>query len=309
MDASIDPIDSIGTYCRRIGIPEPEHPNFDIRRFEDNMRSVKPRVSPFKHELFAVALKLEGSGSVRAGLDEYPLGDAQYIFFNSPYQVVGWEIVPDWEGYYVMFTKGFASVHLRIPDMTTEFPFLRLDRALPFRVSPGDARQIHMIFQKVHTEYYGDAEDKFGLIAAYTTLLLRYVQRTFNSAPIDSGQLGPDNQTAEYRLVSRFQVSLEEAFYYDQVERMHPLSVAEMAERLYVHPNYLNSVVKRVTGQTARELVEQQTLAVAKRLLMQPGQSVKEVAAALGFAEPTHFSRFFKRLTQVTPTRWRGKNA
>ena len=299
------PINSIEAYCQTIGIPPPRYTNFDIRRFEDNMRSVKPRVPPFKHELFAVALKLEGGGSVRAGLDEYMLGDAQYVFFNSPYQMLGWEIVPNWKGYYVMFTRGFASTHLRIPDLTVEFPFLRLDRAVPFRVLPEDAQQIHMIFQKMHAEYYGEAEDKFGFIAAYTNLLLRYVKRTFNAAPIDSGDLGLDNATAEYRLVSRFQVLLEEAFYLDGSDRNHPLSVAEIAERLFVHPNYLNSIVKRVTGQTAKERVDQQTLAVAKRLLVQPGHSVKEVAWALGFAEPTHFSRFFKRLTKVTPTRWR----
>ena len=299
------PIKSIAAYCRNIGIPLPKHANFDIRRFEDNMRSVNPQVPPFKHELFAVALKLEGSGSVRAGLDEYRLGDAQYVFFNSPSQMIGWEIVPNWQGYYIMFTRNFASTHLRIPDLTIEFPFLRLDRALPFRVLPEDARQIHMIFQKVHAEYYGEAEDKFGFIAAYTNLLLRYVKRTFNAAPIDSGDLGRDNTTAEYRLVSRFQVLLEEAFYLNGADRPHPLSVAEIAARLFVHPNYLNSIVKRVTGQTAKERIDQQTLAVAKRLLVQPAHTVKEIAWALGFAEPTHFSRFFKRLTQVTPTHWR----
>lgn len=246
------PIDSIETYCQAIGIPSPRYPSFDIRRFEDNMRTVKSRVEPFQHELFAVALKLEGGGSVRAGLDDYAMADAQYVFFNSPFQMIGWEIVPDWKGYYVIFTREFAGVHLRIPDLIAEFPFLRLDRALPFPVPPKDAQQIHMIFDKLHAEYYGDAEDKFGFIAAYTNLLLRYVKRTFNAAPIDSGDLGLDNTTAEYRLVSRFQVLLEETFYQDGADRENPLSVAEIAERLFVHPNYLNSMVKSVTGQTAK---------------------------------------------------------
>ena len=302
------PIRSIESYCETIGIPHPRYQTFDIRRFEDNMRTVKPQVSPFKHELFAIALKLEGSGSVRAGLHEYALGDIPYLFFNSPFQLIGWDIVPDWKGYYIMFTRSFASVHLRIPDVTTEFPFLRLDRAIPFQVSTEDAQPVQMIFEKVYAEYYGNAEDKFGFIAAYTNLLLRYVKRVFNTAPIDSGDLHLDNMTAEYRLVSRFQVVLEETFYPGALPRPHPLSVSEIAEQLFVHPNYLGHIVKQTTGQTAKDLIDQQMAAVAKRLLARPESSVKEIAWELGFSESSHFSRFFKRITGTSPTSWRDQH-
>lgn len=76
------PIASIPAYCRMIGIPAPRHESFDVRRFEDNMRSVKPRVEPLRHELFAVALKLAGGGHVRSGPEDRALGDGAYLFFN-----------------------------------------------------------------------------------------------------------------------------------------------------------------------------------------------------------------------------------
>lgn len=299
------PIDSIEAYCRAIGIAPPKHPHFDIRRFEDNMRTVKPQMDPFKHELFALALKLDGRGSVQAGLDKFALDDTPFVFFNSPYQLLGWQIVPDWTGYYIMFTRTFASVNLRIPDLIVEFPFLRLDRAIPFEISPGDVDPIHSIFRKINDEYHGEADDKFGFIASYTNLLFRHVKRIFNAAPIDSGDLNLDNATAEYRLVSRFQVLLEEAFYPEAMPREQPLSVSEIADRLFVHPNYLSAILKRATGQTAKDLVDRQAAAVARRLLAQPEIPIKEVAADLGFAETTHFSRFFRRVAGQTPTDWR----
>ena len=43
----------------------------------------------------------------------------------------------------------------------------------------------------------------------------------------------------------------------------------------------------------------------AARLLLEPGASVKTVAAAMGYKDPFHFSRVFKSVHQVPPSRFR----
>jgi hypothetical protein len=54
-------ITTINDYCVEINIPAPRHSFFDIRRFEDNMKTVNAKQSAFRHEFYCIALRREGS--------------------------------------------------------------------------------------------------------------------------------------------------------------------------------------------------------------------------------------------------------
>lgn len=63
-------------------------------------------MSIFKYEYNAIAIKVEGSGKAISGHHtNFP--DGATVFFNSPFQLISWDILPDWEGYYLMFSKEF----------------------------------------------------------------------------------------------------------------------------------------------------------------------------------------------------------
>ncbi|MEO0727817.1 MAG: helix-turn-helix domain-containing protein, partial [Bacteroidota bacterium] len=81
--------------------------------------------------------------------------------------------------------------------------------------------------------------------------------------------------------------------------------VQYFAKQLNLHPNYLNSVIKSKTGRTVNDWISERTLSVAKSLLLDTSASAKEIAYQLGFSEPTHFSRFFKKHTQQSPSAFR----
>ncbi|MEO1436603.1 MAG: hypothetical protein AAFV80_13780, partial [Bacteroidota bacterium] len=97
---------SISDYCRGIHISAPKFAEYDVRRFEDNMATVHQRMPQFKHEFYAIALKLEGRGYVKTGNFATETPQAT-VFFNSPYQILYWDIAPDWEGYYIIFSEDF----------------------------------------------------------------------------------------------------------------------------------------------------------------------------------------------------------
>ena len=86
------------------------------------------------------------------------------------------------------------------------------------------------------------------------------------------------------------------------------LQVQYFAKKLNLHPNYLNSVIKNKTGRTVNDWISGRTISLAKSLLLNTSYSSKEISYKLGFSEPTHFSRFFKKHTQVTPSSFRKMN-
>ena len=86
------------------------------------------------------------------------------------------------------------------------------------------------------------------------------------------------------------------------------LQVQYLAEQLHLHPNYLNSVIKSKTGKTVNDWISNQTMIVSKDYLLNTSYSSKEIAYKLGFSEPTHFSRFFKKNTLLSPVAFRKSN-
>ena len=78
--------------------------------------------------------------------------------------------------------------------------------------------------------------------------------------------------------------------------------VKEYADMLAVTPNYLNEMVKEVSGFTASHHIQQRIILEAKRKVIFEGDSLKEIAYGLGFWDPAHFSKFFKNSSGVNFT-------
>jgi len=77
------------------------------------------------------------------------------------------------------------------------------------------------------------------------------------------------------------------------------------AGRLAMTSDRLNDHVKRAAGVTAGHLIRQRVLTEAKRELVFTGRAIHEIAYELGFADPSHFARFFRKQTGMTPQDFR----
>lgn len=81
------------------------------------------------------------------------------------------------------------------------------------------------------------------------------------------------------------------------------------AEKLAMTSDRLNDHVKRATGVTAGHLIRQRVLTEAKRQLVFTNQAIHEIAYDLAFSDPSHFTRFFRKQTGMTPQAFRDGRA
>jgi AraC family transcriptional activator of pobA len=72
-------------------------------------------------------------------------------------------------------------------------------------------------------------------------------------------------------------------------------------------PDRLNDHVKRAIGVTAGHLIRQRMLTEAKRQLVFTNQAITEISYDLGFSDPSHFARFFRKNTGMTPQGFRAR--
>lgn len=77
------------------------------------------------------------------------------------------------------------------------------------------------------------------------------------------------------------------------------------AGRLAMTADRLNDHVKRAIGVTAGHLIRQRVLIEAKRQLVFTAQPIHEIAYDLAFSDPSHFTRFFRKQTGMTPQAFR----
>lgn len=295
---------TLQAYCQAIHIPTPRHEHFDIRSFEENMATVVHQMPAFRHAFYAIAIKISGKGkAITSHHSNFPEGSV--VFFNSPFQILSWDIAPDWEGYYVMMTQEFLSSFPLFNSLLESFPFLKIDEAIPFNITKNEEEEILNIFNKIYKEYHSNKVDKFDFIATYVLLLLQHIKRYFYK------QLDTDAdktiRSADVKLLSRYQKLIELHFRkdsdLDNSKNTHSSSF--YADLLNVHPNHLNAVVKGITGKTALQQIHNHLIHLAKSYLAQTNLSIKEIAYLLHFNAPNNFNNFFKKNTQTTPGNYR----
>lgn len=85
----------------------------------------------------------------------------------------------------------------------------------------------------------------------------------------------------------------------------HNITVHELAEIAYMHPNYFMRIFKQQIGVPPIQYITRQKIDKAKDLLNTTSGSVSEIAAQLGFGDLFYFSKQFKKHAGLTPTEFR----
>lgn len=83
------------------------------------------------------------------------------------------------------------------------------------------------------------------------------------------------------------------------------LNVNEYANLFHITPKYFSSVCKRLTGRTANQLISDEIVRSAQISLRDSSKSIKQIAAMMGFKNQSHFGRFFRQQTGVSPQQYR----
>ncbi|WP_321339484.1 helix-turn-helix domain-containing protein [Breoghania sp.] len=81
--------------------------------------------------------------------------------------------------------------------------------------------------------------------------------------------------------------------------------ITEYSDRLGMTAERLNEHCKRITGVTVGHLIRQRLVVEAKRQLLFTEKPISQIAYDLVFADPAHFSRFFRTQTGMSPQEFR----
>ncbi len=101
------------------------------------------------------------------------------------------------------------------------------------------------------------------------------------------------------------QIAVEKVREYIDAHYTQSLSLTEMAEMVYVNPNYLSTSFKRLTGYGFVDYVIRRRMDRAAEILRETELGIAETAELTGYENVRHFSRLFRKVWGKTPSEYR----
>ncbi|RDC66180.1 helix-turn-helix domain-containing protein [Adhaeribacter pallidiroseus] len=222
------------------------------------------------------------------------------LLFASP--KVPYNYLPQDEqqaGFFCIFTPEFLAAS-STSILLDELPIFKPGGYPIFQLNAGQIKELEYIYEKMFRELASDYAFKYDLLRNYVLELIHFGQK-----------LQPDIATytlhnATARIAGLFVELLERQFPITSPGQQLELRTAKAyAERLAVHVNHLNKVLKENTGKTTTDVIGSRLVQEAKILLKQTDWNVSEIAYSLGFEEVAHFSNFFKKQAGLSPLAFR----
>lgn len=145
--------------------------------------------------------------------------------------------------------------------------------------------------------------DKYSkkLIVSNIELFLNYCERFYNRQFITRDHVNKS-------IIEKFETLLNQYFSSEKPQEKGLPTVAYCAQELNLSVNYFGDLIKKETGKSAQEYIQNKIIDTAKNKIFDIHKSVNDVAYELGFKYPQHFSRLFKLKTGVSPTEYRIRN-
>ncbi len=138
--------------------------------------------------------------------------------------------------------------------------------------------------------------DQNAIIVSYISVMLHICNRAYTR------QFHQIRQSSDDILV-RLSALLNE--YYEEGLQLKDgvPGVQYFAEKLCMTANYFSDLLKKTTGENASNFIRSHIIRMAKNRLVSSG-NVSQVAYDMGFEDPQHFSRMFKKHTGMTPSQY-----
>ena len=255
---------------------------------------------PCRIYAFIIGVGTEGETSVSFNLHEFRLKkDSMFIF--TPKNILQVNSQQYFKADVIAISPDFMRrINIDIKNMMPLF--LKFVENPALTLTPEESRSMRGMIAQIERETRGP-ETHFsfdivsGLIAATIykagDIMYHYL------AEHPEGQNNSHNRAEEY--FKQFTHLLGEHF---REER----SVGFYARQLCITPKYLTTLIKRISGQSVSEWIDNYVILEAKTLLKYSTMSIQEIAYYLNFPNQSFFGSYFKRNTGMSPSQYKAQN-
>lgn len=237
------------------------------------------KTEPHKHNSYLEIIYLrEGSGLHTIDHTSFSIIPPT-VFFVRKEQVHHWDMTDTPDGYVLLLKKGFVdhSLDRELKSLLSKLSGLSC-------IHLKETESIDTLFQMLTIEK--DFTVTEGLLKALFAKILIAGKPSIIKSRKSDGAI-----TIFRELLNQTNDLQNNVNYY--------------AEKLHMTPQNLNVICRKALDQSAAEVIAEHIISEAKRQLMYTISSVSEIAFKLNFKDTSHFVKYFKRYTGLTPQTFR----
>jgi len=257
-----------------------------------------------QHEFIEMVYIVSGTANHRIGDEVYPVKRGDLFIINMDTAHAFYCDTPSAEpfaAYDLLFTPEFFDQSLTgsnaLEALNRSFMFYSLfheqEEYHPyFSVSGSSYQMFGELFHRIYMEYRGQEKGYLEIIRAYLLQLIITIFRMDDSGSRKSGS-------------SRSQQAVHYILDYIRQNYAAPISVQELADRVYLSRDHVGRLFREQTGMTVTAMIQKVRVEQVCRLLQATDRTVADIAAACGFEDLKFFYRVFKKHTGQLPADYR----
>lgn len=294
---------TISEIHKALGLDKPAHPLVSIISIDERVTEFDYGDATYVFDFYQVSLKSGISGNMTYGRNSYDFQEGMMVF-TKPGQAMSFknaEAEVGERGWILLFHPDLIR-RSELGKNIEGYSFFSYEIHEALHLSDREKHTLTDLVEKIVCEYQQNIDRHTQkLIVANIELLLNYCTRYYDRQFYVRTNLNQD-------LVTRFESLLREYFDSEASLESGLPTVKFCAEALSMSPSYLSDLLKKETGKTAQQHIQDSIVDRAKTLLLGTDEQVSQIAYALGFDYPQHFSKLFKAHTGLSPAKYRQLN-
>jgi AraC-like DNA-binding protein len=284
------------------GFEKPTHPLIsiiDVSKWEIPEQFIDVK---YTSELYTIGLKDKSCG-LQYGRNNYDF-DEGVLIFTAPNQVQSVskaQQLDEIKGWMLFFHPDLIR-NTALGQNIDEYGFFTYDVHEALHLSDSEQKTITDCKTMIQKEILERIDNhSHTVISSSLELLLnlsrRYYERQFNT------------RSAQCKdVVSQFHTILNSYYKSGKFAETGIPSVEYFSDQIHLSGNYLSDLLKKETGYTIKDHINNFIVEKAKTLLLAESETISSIAYNLGFNYPHYFSRLFKNKTGITPLQFKNLN-
>lgn len=254
---------------------------------------------PSRLNALIIGVGTEGETSLTSNLQEFRLKkDSLFIF--SPKHILQVQSNNRFKAHLIVIAPDFLK-RINIDTKRMMPLFLQFGSLPCMELTQAESQSLRSFISMVEQELKGSETDFSseiigGLIAATIYKVGDILTHYLTEHPEVDSPI--HNRAEEY--FRQFTELLGEHY-------KHERSVGFYARQLCITPKYLTTLIKRISGKSVSEWIDNYVILEAKTLLKYSNMSVQEIAYYLNFPNQSFFGSYFKRNAGMSPSQYRAK--
>jgi AraC family transcriptional regulator, transcriptional activator of pobA len=263
-----------------------------IHRFENVLRNSKRSAPPTRWSYHRIGLITEGEGDVKTGIFSFKAKKNTLAVVPSRLISSSENWTPDTKGYILLFNMDFFLENKFSHQIIGNKKMLSPSVQPYIHLTDEQSEEVVRIFEVILAEKKQNEIENNEMVAVKIVELLLLGERLFEQEQhLEANHSFIDN-------IKRFVNLLEQYFSKEHTVKFY-------AGQLGMHPNHLNALIKKHTGLSAKESIQNRILLEIKYMLHSTQLSIKEISEKMGFNDPNYFNTFFKRAEHRSPGNYR----